>query len=64
MHSLHDALPTRIRGAHFETLEAAVTSLPAEIQPQDVVLLKASLSMGMGQVVDALRHLRHSADKD
>jgi len=64
MQSLHDVLPTRIRGEHFETLEAAVTSLPAEIQPQDVVLLKASLSMGMGQVVDALRHLRHSADKD
>ena len=64
MQSLHDVLPNTIQGTHFETLEAAVTSLPAEIQPQDVVLLKASLSMGMGQVVDALRHLRHSADKD
>src|SRR6056300_347859 len=64
MKSLQDALPTAIRGAHFDTLESAVASLPAEIQPQDMVLLKASLSMGMGQVVDALRHLRHSADKD
>jgi len=64
MKSLQDALPTAIRGAHFETLESAVASLPAEIQPQDMVLLKASLSMGMGQVVDALRQLRHSADKD
>ena len=64
MQSLHQALPDRIKGTHFDRVEALEAALPLEIQPQDVVLLKASFSMGMGRVVDALRQLRHSADKD
>ena len=64
MQSLHDALPDDVKGTHFQTLEAAAASVPTDIKPQDVVLVKASFSMGMGQVVDALRHLRHSADKE
>ena len=60
MKALHDALPDEKRGAHFDTAASAAETLPATLSGGETVLIKASLSMGLSQVVDAIRKLGHS----
>jgi UDP-N-acetylmuramoyl-tripeptide--D-alanyl-D-alanine ligase len=54
MRHLHDALAPAVRGAHVETAPELRPILDAELQPGDTLLIKGSLGIGMGRLVDAL----------
>ncbi|MGR3503672.1 UDP-N-acetylmuramoyl-tripeptide--D-alanyl-D-alanine ligase [Pseudaestuariivita sp.] len=56
---LHDALPPEKRGAWSETAAGMTPHLASQVGAGDVVLVKASLSTGLGRLVDALRKLGH-----
>ncbi len=58
---LYDALPLEKRGRWAETSAGIVGSLRHDLDAGDVVLVKASLSMGLGRVVDAIRKMRQGA---
>ena len=62
MKNLHDALPEVQKGRWTETAEDMTKGLAAELDAGDVVLVKASLSMGLGQIVDAIRKLGHPSE--
>ena len=62
MRYLRDALPSLLRGPHFDKAEEVMGPLLAEIKDGDVILIKGSFSIHMGSVVDALRN-RSSQDK-
>ncbi len=61
MKALHDALPEHQRGLWVETSDALLSRLPRLLDGGDVVLVKGSLSMNMGQIVDAIRKMGHPA---
>jgi UDP-N-acetylmuramoyl-tripeptide--D-alanyl-D-alanine ligase len=54
MRHLHDALAPAVRGAHVETAAELRPILDAELQPGDTLLIKGSLGIGMGRLVEAL----------
>ena len=54
MRHLHDALPPERRGRHVDDAAALVPVLQAELRPGDTLLVKGSLGMRMGLIVDAL----------
>jgi UDP-N-acetylmuramoyl-tripeptide--D-alanyl-D-alanine ligase len=60
MRALHTALPREMRGVHFTSSDEMAKACQDLIKPKDCVLVKASLSMGLQQVVDVLRKLGHS----
>lgn len=60
MKALHDVLPAHKRGVHFESSQAMANACTALLEEDDCVLVKASLSMGLQQVVDAMQKLGHS----
>ncbi|UWR23610.1 UDP-N-acetylmuramoyl-tripeptide--D-alanyl-D-alanine ligase [Sulfitobacter sp. S190] len=59
MQSLHDLLPDAQRGARVQTAEALIEGLRGTLDAGDVVLVKGSLSMKLGLVVDAIRKMGH-----
>jgi len=54
MRHLHDALAPAVRGSHAESATALLPILDAELQPGDTLLVKGSLGIGMGRLVEAL----------
>jgi UDP-N-acetylmuramoyl-tripeptide--D-alanyl-D-alanine ligase len=54
MRHLHDALPPARRGRHVEDAADLVPVLRAEMRPGDTLLVKGSLGMRMGRIVDVL----------
>ena len=61
---LYEALPETQRGLWVERSEDLLPSLAARLDAGDVVLVKGSLSMRLGQVVDAIRRMGHPAAPD
>lgn len=64
MGALHAALPEGKRGLHCETADQMAASIRARLDSGDVVLVKASLSTGLGGVVDVIRKMGHGAGLD
>ena len=64
MRRLYDALPTEKRGRWAKTSAEMAEGVRHDLDAGDVVLVKASLSMGLGRVVDAIRKLRQGAGTD
>ena len=62
--NLYDALPVEKRGRWTATSAEMVQGIRADVHAGDVVLIKGSLSMDMGRVVDALTNLRHARTSD
>jgi UDP-N-acetylmuramoyl-tripeptide--D-alanyl-D-alanine ligase len=54
MRHLHDALPAARRGQHVEDAAALLPVLDGELRGSDTVLIKGSLGMRMGRIVEAL----------
>jgi UDP-N-acetylmuramoyl-tripeptide--D-alanyl-D-alanine ligase len=54
MRHLHDALPATRRGEHVEDAAALLPVLDGELRGGDTVLVKGSLGMRMGRIVEAL----------
>jgi UDP-N-acetylmuramoyl-tripeptide--D-alanyl-D-alanine ligase len=54
MRHLHDALPSARRGAHVDDAVSLLPVLRAEVRPGDTLLVKGSLGMRMGRIVEAL----------
>jgi UDP-N-acetylmuramoyl-tripeptide--D-alanyl-D-alanine ligase len=54
MRHLHDALPSPRRGPHVDDAAALLPVLEAELRPGDTLLVKGSLGMRMGRIVEAL----------
>jgi UDP-N-acetylmuramoyl-tripeptide--D-alanyl-D-alanine ligase len=54
MRHLHDALPPARRGPHVAGAAELLPLLAAELRPGDTLLVKGSLGIGMGRLVDAL----------
>ena len=59
MRALHDRLPEDRRGGWFETAADLSEGLRKRLDCGDVVLVKGSLSMKLGGVVDAIRKMGH-----
>jgi UDP-N-acetylmuramoyl-tripeptide--D-alanyl-D-alanine ligase len=59
MRALYDILPEHKRGGWAETSAEVLPDLRAQMQQGDVVLAKGSLSMKLGQIVDAIRKMGH-----
>ena len=59
MESMSDALPTNVRGIHTNTSEEMANVIIDQIQPNDVIAIKGSLSMNMMQIVSSI--LKHFA---
>ena len=57
MKALWEALPQAKRGRQVETVTDLLPHLRRTLDAGDVVLVKGSLSMGMGRVVDAIRKM-------
>ncbi len=57
MQNLADALPKDVHLAHADTAEAAADIMRTAVEPNDVIMVKGSLSMGMVKVVNALLNL-------
>ena len=54
MRHLHDALPAARRGEHVEDAAALLPVLDGELRGGDTLLIKGSLGMRMGRIVEAL----------
>jgi UDP-N-acetylmuramoyl-tripeptide--D-alanyl-D-alanine ligase len=54
MRHLHDILAPDVRGPHAESAAELLPVLNAELQPGDTLLIKGSLGIGMGRLVEAL----------
>jgi UDP-N-acetylmuramoyl-tripeptide--D-alanyl-D-alanine ligase len=54
MRHLHDALPPAQRGGHVAGAAELLPLLAAELRPGDTLLVKGSLGIGMGRLVDDL----------
>ena len=54
MRHLHDALPAARRGRTSPTRRRLLPILEAELRPGDTLLIKGSLGMRMGRIVEAL----------
>ncbi len=61
MKALYDALPTEKRGRWGKTSAEMAEGVRHDLDAGDVVLVKASLSMGLGRVVDVIRKMRQGA---
>ncbi len=61
MKHLHEALPAEKRGRWTSDSAGMAEGLRHDLDAGDVVLVKASLSMGLGRVVDAIRKMRQGA---
>ncbi len=59
MRALHCVLPPDQRGGAFQTSADLLPRLRRILERSDVVLVKGSLSMGLGQIVDAIRKMGH-----
>ena len=59
MKSFYDNLPEHQRGDWTETAEEMLQGLRARLDSGDVVLIKGSLSMKLGSIVDAIRKMGH-----
>ncbi|MDW4497448.1 UDP-N-acetylmuramoyl-tripeptide--D-alanyl-D-alanine ligase [Sulfitobacter sp. D35] len=60
MKSLHDLLPEARRGAWTESADEMLQGLGRKLDSGDVVVVKGSLSMKLGQIVDAIRKMGHA----
>jgi UDP-N-acetylmuramoyl-tripeptide--D-alanyl-D-alanine ligase len=54
MAHLHAALPPARRGPHAASAAELLPILMAELRPGDTLLIKGSLGIGMGRLVEAL----------
>ena len=54
MRHLHDALPSARRGVHVDDAAELLPVIEAELRPGDTLLVKGSLGMRMGRIVEAL----------
>ena len=59
MGALHAALPQDKRGLHCQTAAEMSDKIRGRLDSGDVVLVKASLSTGLGAVVDVIRKMGH-----
>lgn len=59
MGDLHAALPTAKRGRNVQTSATLLPVLRRVVHGGDVVLVKGSLSMKLGEIVDAIRKMGH-----
>nr|WP_153214498.1 UDP-N-acetylmuramoyl-tripeptide--D-alanyl-D-alanine ligase [Tritonibacter litoralis] len=57
MRALDDALADGKRGTSWQNASDAISALPAQLEPGDTLLIKGSLSVGLGKLVDALRDM-------
>ena len=64
MGALHAALPQDKRGLHCETAAEMSDKIRGRLDSGDVVLVKASLSTGLGAVVDVIRKMGHGVGSD
>jgi UDP-N-acetylmuramoyl-tripeptide--D-alanyl-D-alanine ligase len=64
MQNLYQALPTEKQGRWTATSGEMVEGIMVDLQAGDVVLVKGSLSVCMGRVVDAIVDLRHARTID
>ncbi len=60
MGHLHQAVPEDKRGLHCATADEMAERVRSRLDSGDVVLVKASLSTGLGAVVDAIRKMGQS----
>ncbi|SFA70695.1 UDP-N-acetylmuramoyl-tripeptide--D-alanyl-D-alanine ligase [Poseidonocella pacifica] len=60
MRMFYEALPEHQRGLWVESAEDLLKHLHGLVDAGDVVLVKGSLSTGLGRVVDAIRKLGHA----
>lgn len=63
MGDLHAALPPAKRGRHEQTSAALLPNLNKVLHGGDVVLVKGSLSMKLGEIVDGIRKMGHGEPK-
>ncbi len=54
MRHLHDALPSARRSVHVDDAAELLPVIEAELRPGDTLLVKGSLGMRMGRIVEAL----------
>jgi UDP-N-acetylmuramyl pentapeptide synthase len=54
MRHLYDALPSERRGPHVADAAQLLPVIEAELRPGDTLLVKGSLGMRMGRIVEAL----------
>jgi UDP-N-acetylmuramoyl-tripeptide--D-alanyl-D-alanine ligase len=54
MRHLHDALPPERRGRHVDDAVKLLPVVEAELRPGDTLLVKGSLGMRTGRIVEAL----------
>ena len=59
MGALYAALPEVKRGLHCDTADEMAAAIRPRLDSGDVVLVKASLSTGLGGVVDVIRKMGH-----
>ncbi len=59
MRALHGALPEAKRGLHCDTSAELARALKSRFAPGDAVLVKGSLSMRLGVIVDVIRKMGH-----
>ena len=55
MAELDKTLPDAINAGHFETADAAIAPIKADLKPGDVVLIKGSLGIYVSKIVSALK---------
>lgn len=64
MHSLWEALPSRMRGGYAENAEALEPQVVSALQGGDAVMVKGSNASGMGRIVKSLTQKYGSAPAD
>ena len=59
MYHLHKKLPFNIKGCHYESKNELISDLENIFQEGDKVLVKASKSVGLSSIVDAIRAMKN-----